>query len=200
VSTLKEGTYYWQATYTGDETHGAASSKCGNEVLTVEKGEAAKSTCGNNAVGKTVDSLSVNVKRVNACKLGSNVLVSELVVYLQHTAKKGQQLIEGIVYEDSKGNPAARLGVTEQVTFKSTNAAGWYSLKFAKPLALAAGNYWIGTITGISGGVAAERYTSVANAEDYNSNTYTSGPSKTFGSFKRTNEQMSLYAVFTPSP
>ena len=43
--------------------------------------------------------------------------------------------------------------------------------------------------------MAAEHYDTVANAEDYNSNTYTSGPSNPFGSFKTTNEEMSLYAV-----
>jgi hypothetical protein len=31
------------------------------------------------------------------------------------------------------------LGETEQLTFDSTNAAGWYRLAFAKPVALSAG-------------------------------------------------------------
>jgi hypothetical protein len=64
---------------------------------------------------------------------------------------------------------------------------------------LKAGNYWIGIISGVTKYVAAERYEPVANAEDYNANTYTSGPSNPFGSFKKTNEQMSLYATYTPT-
>jgi hypothetical protein len=60
-----------------------------------------------------------------------------------------------------------------------------------------AGTYWIGIITGNTGKVAGERWDTVSKAEDYNSNTYASGPSKTFGSFKTTNEEMSLYATFT---
>ena len=87
------------------------------------------------------------------------------------------------------------MGVTGQLTFKSTQAAGWYPLKFASAVLVNAGTYWIGGITGNSGKVAAEHYDTVANAEDYNSNTYTSGPSNPFGSFKTTNEEMSLYAV-----
>jgi hypothetical protein len=34
--TLPEGTYYWQAVYSGDESHAAATSICGNEVLQVK--------------------------------------------------------------------------------------------------------------------------------------------------------------------
>jgi hypothetical protein len=34
--TLPPGTYYWQASYSGDGSHEAASTKCGEEVLTVE--------------------------------------------------------------------------------------------------------------------------------------------------------------------
>ena len=35
--TLPEGTYYWQAVYSGDETHAAATSICGKEVLQVKQ-------------------------------------------------------------------------------------------------------------------------------------------------------------------
>ena len=47
---------------------------------------------------------------------------------------------------------------------------------FSSPLKLAAGNYWIGVITGATGNVAGFRYDSVAASRDYNANTYTSGP------------------------
>ena len=199
AKTLPAGTYFWRASYSGDSASNneASKSECGAEVLKVEKGEATKETCGNTAVGAHSDSLSANLKRVNACILPTNALVSELVEYLQPASAKGQQLIEGIVYADKNGKPGPLLGVTEQLTFISTNAPGWYSLKLSSPLKLGAGKYWIGTITGATAGVAAERYTSVKNAEDYNHNAFTSGPRNPFGSFKRTSEQVSLYAVFT---
>src|SRR5207249_3916047 len=34
--TLEPGTYYWQASYSGDEKNNAAKSVCGSEVETVE--------------------------------------------------------------------------------------------------------------------------------------------------------------------
>jgi hypothetical protein len=155
-------------------------------------------TCGKTTVGKTPDNLVANQKRVNKCVLPVNAAISQLSEYLSPTTFKGQELIKGVIYADSAGKPAGLLAVTEQLTFKSTQAAGWYPLKFALPVPLTAGTYWIGVITGNTGKVAAEHYDKVANAEDYNTNTYTSGPSNPFGSFKTTSEEMSLYATFTP--
>jgi hypothetical protein len=155
-------------------------------------------TCGKTTIGKVSDALVANVKRVNKCVVAVNAAVSELHAYLQPTKVKGQQLIEGVIYSDNKGKPGERLGTSTQLTFKSTEAAGWYSLPFSPPVKLTAGTYWIGIITGNSGKVAAERYDAVTNAEDYNTNTYTSGPSNPFGSFKTTSEEMSLYATYTP--
>jgi hypothetical protein len=155
-------------------------------------------TCGKTTVGIVADYLVANQKRVNKCVLPVNAAISELTEYLSPTTFKGQELIKGIIYADSSGKPGARLGVTEQLTFKSTQTAGWYALKFASPVKVAAGTYWIGVITGNTGKVAGERFDKVANAEDYNTNTYTSGPSNPFGAFKTTSEEMSLYATFTP--
>ncbi|HEV2980971.1 MAG TPA: hypothetical protein VGX51_06035 [Solirubrobacteraceae bacterium] len=155
-------------------------------------------TCGKTTVGKATDSLLSNLKRVNRCVLPVGALIPELTVYLSPTASKGQELIKGVIYADAKGRPGALVGSTEQLTFKSTNSAGWYSLPLSSRLLLAEGTYWIGIITGGSGKVAAEHYDSVRNAEDYNTNSYASGPSNPFGSFKTTNEEMSLYMTFVP--
>jgi uncharacterized repeat protein (TIGR01451 family) len=184
------GKYTNQGSITGNEGTGEKTSN--EAVLTVQ------GTCGKTTVGKVTDDLVANEKRVNRCVLPFNALVSELTEYLSPTTFKGQELIKGVIYANSAGKPAALLGVTEQLTFKSTQAAGWYALKFAAPVKLTAGTYWIGVITGNTGKVAAEHYDKVLNAEDYNANTYTSGPSNPFGSFKTTSEEMSLYATFTP--
>jgi hypothetical protein len=191
AKTLASGTYYWQASYSGDTNNMRSLSTCGSEVETVT------ATCGKTTVGATKDGYLADSKRVNACVLPVKATVSELSVYLSPTTHTGQQLIKGIVYADSGGSPAALLGKTMELTFKSTNAPGWYKLPFATPLKLAAGNYWIGVITGATQYIAAEYFDTVANAEDYNSNSYAAGPSDPFGSFKTTNEQMSLYATYT---
>jgi hypothetical protein len=110
--------------------------------------------------------------------------------------KAGELVLEGVLYSDAGGKPEALLGVSEQLTFKSTNEAGWYDLKFASPVKLAAGSYWIGVMTGATAGVTGFRYDSVAGARVWNANTFASGPSNPFGAVATDNEQMSLYATY----
>jgi hypothetical protein len=195
---VEAGTYYWQVSYSGDENNQGSEDTCGAEVLTVTP-KPATSTCGKTTVGKSSAQLLANFKRVNQCTLPVNATVSELSIYLTPNAHSGTQLIKGIFYGDSKGKPAGLLGTTVQLTFTGKSKAGWYHLAFATPLKLPAGNYWIGMITGASQYVGAERYDSVANAQDSNTNSYTAGASKSFGSFNKGNEQMSLYATYAPS-
>jgi hypothetical protein len=196
AKTLAPGTYYWQASYSGDEANEKSSSECGKELLTVEAVKRA-STCGKTTIGKSSDQLVSNQKRVNRCVVPFNATVSELVTYLAPTKTSGSQRIKGVIYADSKGKPAGLLGTSLEFTFTSKTAAGWYKLVFPVGVKVAAGNYWIGLFTGSTSKVAGERFDSVKNAEDYNANTYTSGASNPFGSFKTTSEEMSLYAVFT---
>jgi hypothetical protein len=63
--TLPPGTYYWQASYGGDENNEPSKSACGGEVLTVEKGKATpcEKAVGEGAfkVGKETQSVSNNV-------------------------------------------------------------------------------------------------------------------------------------------
>ena len=126
--------------------------------------------------------------------------MSKLSIYLQPSGVSGQQVLEGIVYANSAGTPAALLGTSSPLTFHSTNTApdGMPST-FGTPLRLAAGSYWIGVITGATSDVAGFRYDSVSKSRVYNTNTYTSGPSNPFGgSLTTDSEQMSLYATYTP--
>ena len=155
-------------------------------------------TFGKTNVGSSTDQFAASRKRANHYALPTAGAVTKLTIYLAPTGKAGQQVMKGIIYSDQGGAPSALLGVTEQLTFQSTNAAGWYEMKFAAPVKLAAGNYWIGVITGSTTNVAGFRYDSVANSRDYNNNSYASGPSNPFGSVNIDAEQTSLYAAYTP--
>jgi hypothetical protein len=155
-------------------------------------------TFGKTSVGASADSYAANRKRVSRYALPTAGTLTKLSAYLAATGVFGSQLLEGVVYADSAGKPGALLGVSEPLTFKSTNAAGWYGLAFSSPLKLAAGNYWIGLLTGSSAGVAGFRYDSVAGARAYNADPYTAGPTNPFGSFSTDSEQASLYATYTP--
>ncbi|HWW91136.1 MAG TPA: hypothetical protein VNY35_10200, partial [Solirubrobacteraceae bacterium] len=110
----------------------------------------------------------------------------------------GQQVLKGLIYADSSNAPGALLGVTEQVTFKSTNTAGWYDFVFSAPVKLAAGNYWLGVMNGGSAGITSFRYDTVSASRDYNANSYSAGPTNPFGAPTIDAEQMSIYATYTP--
>ncbi len=157
----------------------------------------APTTFGKTTIGGSPDNFLAARKRVSRYALTSAGTVTKLSIYLAPAAVSGQQVLKGLVYADSGGSPSALLGTSEELTFKSTQAAGWYDLHFAVPLKLSAANYWIGVITGANNNVAGFRYDSVPGSRDYNANTYTSGPSNPFGPFNTDSEQMSLYATYT---
>jgi subtilisin family serine protease len=179
---------------TASNAGGSSAPASSLQTAIVQSGSA---TFGKTTVGASSDTFLADRKRVNRYALTVSGTVTKLSIYLAHTATSGQQVLKGLVYADSVGAPAALLGVSEQLTFTSTSTSGWYDLVFASPINLAAGNYWIGVITGASSGVAGFRYDSVAGARDYNANTYTSLPSNPFGAFSTDSEQTSLYATYT---
>ncbi len=157
-------------------------------------------TIGKTNVGASKDNFGLQRKRVNRYALPTAGAVSKLSVYLEPQGTAGQQVLKGIAYADNAGAPGALLGTSQQLTFTSTSAAGWYDLTFASPLKLAAGNYWIGVITGATAHVAGFRWDSVTGSRDYNANTYASGPTDPFGAVTTDSEQTSLYATYTPPP
>jgi sugar lactone lactonase YvrE len=159
---------------------------------------AASATFGKTTVGASSDTFVSERKRVNRYALPANGSVTKLSIYLAPAGTSGQQVLRGLVYADSSGTPAALLASSEQFTFSSTSAAGWYDLVFSSPIKLTAGNYWIGVMSGATRGVARFRYDSVSGVRDYNANTYASGPTNPFGSFSTDSEQVSLYATYTP--
>src|SRR5262249_16831258 len=151
---------------------------------------AATATFGKTTVGGSSDTFGYERKRVNRYALPAAASVTKLTIYLAATGASGQQVLRGLIYSDAGGKPEALLGSTEQLTFRSTNAAGWYDLSFASPVNLSAGNYWIGVMTGPTSGVIGFRYDNVSGARDYNANTFSSGPSNPFGSFSTDGEQI----------
>jgi hypothetical protein len=155
-------------------------------------------TFGKTTIGASGDAFVANRKRVSRYALSAAGSVTKLSVYLAKTSISGSQVIEGIIYSDSGGAPSALLGQTEQLTFSSTQAAGWYDLKLASPLKLAAANYWIGVITGSTSRVIGYRFDKVTGSQDFNENLFSSGPTNPFGSVRLDVRQISLYATYSP--
>jgi thermitase len=180
---------------TASNSAGSSAPATSAQTAVVQPGSA---TFGVTSVGGSSDSYAANRKRVSRYTLGTSGSVTKLSIYLAPTATSGQQVLKGVLYADASGSAGGLLGVTEQLTFVSTNAAGWYQLKFPSAVHLTAGKYWIGVITGAGSGVAGFRYTSVSGSREYNNNTYTSGPSNPFGTGSFDSEQTSLYATYSP--
>jgi subtilisin family serine protease len=181
---------------TASNSSGASAPASSAQTAVVQQGVA---TFGKTSVGASSDTFTANRKRVNRYALSVTGTVGKLSIYLAPTKNSGEQVMKGLIYADSSSKPAALIATSTQLTLKSTNTAGWYDLPFASPPTLAAGNYWIGVITGGTGGVAGFRYDKVTSSRDYNSNSYTSGPTNPFGSFSTDSEQASLYATYTPA-
>src|SRR5207244_1027486 len=133
-------------------------------AATAAVAQPASASFGKTTVGASTDSFKADRKRVNRYALASAGTLIKLSIYLAPSGTAGQQVLEGLVYADSSNAPGALLATSEQLTFKSTNLAGWYDLAFPSPVKLAAGNYWIGVTTGASSNVAGFRYDSVTGS------------------------------------
>lgn len=167
------------------------------DVCKALPGCSSSGTFGLNSIGANSDRMVANRKRVNQYQLSTAVSVSKLSMYLAPTGTSGNQVLEGLIYADQGGSPGTLLGATSQLTFSSANKVGWYDLTFSSPVALSAGTYWIGVISGNTSNIIGFRWNSVSNARAINSDTYTDGPSNPFGSATLDAEQMSIYATYT---
>jgi hypothetical protein len=157
-------------------------------------------TLGKTSVGASSDSFAADRKRVNGYALAQSGTISKLSVYLAPGGGIGQQVIRGVIYADAGGAPGSLLGTSSELTFTSSQAAGWYGLPLPTPLAVPAARYWLGVITGSASNVASFRYDAASASRDYNSNSYSLGPSAPFGAFSSDGEQMSIYATLTTAP
>lgn len=155
-------------------------------------------TAGTTTIGGSSDTMSADRKRANRVTLSAAGSIASLSMYLQ-PGRSGSQTLTGFVYADAGGTPGALLGTTSADTYSASSGARWFSLAFATPVAVQAGSYWIGVLSGTTSNVTGFRYTSVPGSRAANSNPASAGPSNPFGSAKYDAEQMSLYATWTPT-
>jgi hypothetical protein len=174
-------------------TNGGGSSSATSAQTAVVAG-----VFGFTTIGGNTDVMGADRKRVVHFQLPQAGGVSKLTMYLAPTSTSGQQQIAGVIYSDAAGAPGSLLATSNQLTFHSTDAAGWYDLVFPSSVALPAGTYWIGLISGATGNVTGFRYSNVTGARALNTNSYTSGPTNPFGTATIDSEQMSIYATYVP--
>lgn len=153
-------------------------------------------TFGKTAIGGSSDSGTANYMRVDVFSLGQAVSVTMLTIYLQRLTS-GQQVLKGVIYANQNGSPGSLIAVSNQVTFGTSSATGWYNLPFASSVSLQPGMYWLGLIDGATSNVFGMTYDdSTANSGAVAPATYTSGPPNPFGSATLQYEQISIYATY----
>ena len=72
--TLSPGTYYWQATYSGDSHNGGSQSVCGSEVETVESAVKCTSVIGSGHFGSGAERQTTD-NELNTSRTGKEVMV-----------------------------------------------------------------------------------------------------------------------------
>jgi len=155
-------------------------------------------TFGTTTLGAFGQAVVADRKLANRYSLEQSGEVTKLRVNLRPTANQGQQVIRGVIYADENGTPGALLGSTDELTFHSSDAAGWYDLTLPQPLTLQPGDYWIGILGGGTSKVARLRWDDLNHSRIWNTNNYASGPSNPFGSgLSVGDERYSLYAVYS---
>jgi hypothetical protein len=176
----------------------AFTSGVGRATATVGKPRAAATA------GASWEALPSNVKQVNRYAVPMAVSLARLRIMLApnvaNSPSNRRQQLRGLVYADTGGHPGTLLGVSRQLTFASGSSTGWYNLVFRTPVTLAAGNYWVGVISGTSSDVAAFRFKNVTGSRDYNINRYAAGPTTRFGGVRSDAKQISLSATYAPVP
>jgi hypothetical protein len=189
-----DGTRTVRVAVTASNAAGASTPVSSAQTAVVTR--AFSSAFGKIGVGDTSDRYGADRKRVSGYTLPAAGLVSRLNIYLQPSGAEGQQVLEGVLYQDAAGKPGALLGVSGELVFHSGEPGAWHALAFPQPLDLPAGKYWIGVITGASANVASFRFDNVAGSRYANADAYSDGPSSAFGTPEIDSEQMSIYATY----
>ncbi len=154
---------------------------------------------GTTTVGGSADAMSADRKRVNRGTFANPATVTSLSAFLAPTGTAGTQALTGVLYADAGGSPGTLIATTSPGSFSSTQTAGWVTLPFPSPVAVAAGSYWFGVHSGGPGGVIGFRYDSVPGARAAKADSYADGPSSPFGAPTVDSELMSVYLTDTPS-
>lgn len=164
---------------------------------------------GNPFVAGSLGALASGVKIVNRYPVPTVAHGLDIRIFLRPTATAGQQVLKGVVYADAGGTPGALIGVTTELTYRSSDGPGWYSLFFPRHptqsnpsglLQLSPGNYWIGLIAGDQGGVAGVTYDPAPSVDYHDANPYAAGPTDPFGPAVAGDERLSLYLDYYAPP
>jgi hypothetical protein len=150
-----------------------------------------------------------NFKRANTVKVSEYGTVKSLSLYAvrgRGYATGKTQKVKAVIYRaNGAGEPTELVATGKEVVYSGSE--GWLELPFGSHVTVGPeygggppATYWIGFISGDDSEVMGFKWDEVSKARVKNENDYTSGPSNPFGTHETDNEQMSLYATYTPAP
>jgi PKD repeat protein len=180
------------------DNHGASTTSSPVTVTVSSGGGDGTGTFGTTTPGSLIDTASLNFKVVSKYTAPAAGNVVKVTGYLSGLgSRSSSEKVKAIIYADSGGEPGARLGVSNEVTINAKKAWGWVDFTFPSAVSIQAGTIWIGYITGGSkADLIQMRYDQVAGDLRYNANSYTSGPTSTFGAATAGNFHYSIYATY----
>src|SRR4051794_27634736 len=165
------------------------------------------STFGNTTAGGSRTWASPNYKFVSRFHLSEAGSVQKLSAYVFGTGSSGSQALRGVVYADASGEPGAVKASSQEVQIAYNAPRSWVDLALSAPLALPAGDYWLGFQTGPATGNALIYFTydAVTARARTNPDDYSNGPSASFGSGTVRDRELSVNATYqagtsTPPP
>jgi hypothetical protein len=162
---------------------------------------AAVQTFGTTAPGGAWGCPGANAKYGNKYTLGENGTVTKITAYMQGNATTtGSQRFRTMIYaaDAAGGGPGTLLATSQEAIVAATAAPGPVDFPFASAVSLTAGDYWLAQQSGASGQRACLSGTATAES-DFNTDTYTDGPSNPFsasGTVKTEVNQWTLYATY----
>src|SRR4051794_21090025 len=164
-------------------------------------------TFGKTTVGGSRTWASPNYKFVSRFHLSEAGSVQKLSAYVFGTGSSGSQALRGVVYADASGEPGAVKASSQEVQIAYNAPRSWVDLALSAPLALPAGDYWLGFQTGPATGNALIYFTydAVTARARTNPDDYSNGPSASFGSGTVRDRELSVNATYqagtsTPPP
>jgi hypothetical protein len=178
-------------------------------LLTIERGKleilgydesCGTSVFGKSTVGGSFSAMSTDVKRATRFPLSSSARITKLRAYLDgRGAATGSQMVKGVIYADSGGEPGALRATSTAVSIAAGRAPGWVDLVLTAPITLGPGNYWLGLHSSPTHAVARYAWGTRAGARRYNLDAYADGPSDPFGGGRFSDSQeISIFAFGLP--
>ena len=196
---IASGTYREQVTingkfYSGDyeiNLIGATSDSVAATSLN-SAANPADAVFGRSTAGATFTAQPIDRKTVIKATSVPAGYVTKLRVHCRNPAGGGNQVMVGVLYSDSSG-PANLLGTSFEATVVDSTAAGWVDLIFPQAIKIAAGTYWLGVHTGgTTNQIEIAHDTGTSGDTKFNADTYSDGPTSTFGAATDDNKSYSI--------